>query len=818
MYFQTKLLHDLLVVDDTFARLHKVYPNGDLEFEFQYSISQSSAVKHDALTVNVSVMSRTIRKKTMFVDSQKGSINTKSLVSNILTQMTDTKNALKKQLEYVVVSGKSDITAKINNEIVGQLKAQVPIANISQLSKSSLKLISSLEIKTKNEIKPILVQSGHVSMENVFSEQQVVKPAALMLDMIVRKGVDPSTITNLTHRSITAIDAIDGTLRKSKIAEYAGDPATKLLNNYLFVPETQQQSITTEEIEDEVLFHVFVNEPNDEVVVPITMIIPKKQQKLLAANDAQFFVKFELVNGSTGLAIDTVTKPLNTTQHVQLFNTPRKPPILNVVKSEISSHANLEIKQIDPGATSIQLFKKTIHHATIEIEDYSLIGTYAVSNKDQSLLVQVDLPIDSTNVYRVIPVGDLGTVGYEFTNVIVKAKRFRPIKSLALVAYPIDVGMRIEARSIPKGVIAIEFLSRNLTFHNNTFANIGGDIQLIDDAIRVSDHVTIVDKTVRHGNVYEYIAKMYYKTGHIETSSSIIYEFINPEPGKVDTRLSDVQVSHSTGEPNVTFTIQTSTIDSNLDVVKTLLQKQDLYELFKGDVEKERSSLKKLIAHNVQRVDLSTGTREDFGTVTVSEFNDNALRKNQAIEPLKLGHRYRYEVSTLLRSPETLFEDFKKNNVDQTTKKNYTSTPSKFLHPITLDRGVIVTSTGLKTRYAKDQMMHGIIGAIEIVEVSFDGQPAQIINLTSSRFDRYLNIITWKVIGDVNQVDHFIIMKECNGVRTMIGKSHSEFPLGNCQYLHPLTRQDKGSFSYVVSPIFNNYETGDQVKTNTISV
>jgi hypothetical protein len=165
-----------------------------------------------------------------------------------------------------------------------------------------------------------------------------------------------------------------------------------------------------------------------------------------------------------------------------------------------------------------------------------------------------------------------------------------------------------------------------------------------------------------------------------------------------------------------------------------------------------------------------------------------------------------------------MFELLSKQKVDVVTKKAYTFNPAKFNHPLALSRGIIVTSAGLRTRYTKDAMSHGAIGAIESIEISFDDEPAQIIDPSAARFDKFLNVITWKVQGAIDQVDHFLIMKDVHGVRTMIGKTHSEFPYGNCQYLHPVSRRDEGSFSYVIVPIFNNYKTGTQVRTNAVIV
>jgi hypothetical protein len=175
-------------------------------------------------------------------------------------------------------------------------------------------------------------------------------------------------------------------------------------------------------------------------------------------------------------------------------------------------------------------------------------------------------------------------------------------------------------------------------------------------------------------------------------------------------------------------------------------------------------------------------------------------------------------VTTLLRQPETMFQEFVKTSVDQVTKKSYNFSPAKFLHPLALTKGIIVTSAGLKTRFAKEPMAHGIVGTLQTVEVSFDNQPARVIDASTARFNKYLNVLTWKLEGSISQVDHFLIVKDVHGVRTVIGKAHSDFKFGNCQYLHPLTSRDKGEIKYIITPVFNDYTLGVPVSTNAVIV
>ncbi len=819
MYFKFQRRYNLLTIADDFAHLKKVGEGGDLEFDFFYTVSPHDAVSHGSLTVKVSVFSRTIKHRPVLEGSHVGFIDNRKLINNVLTATPNAKSVIKKKDEFTVASRNSDITAKINNEIVGQLAAKVPARSIQQLNKKVMKLVPAAEFKASAEAKPVLQQIGHVfalDAEAIHSSSQGEKPSRLMYDMITRQGIDPSSIVQLTHRSIPSIDAVGGILRPVRSQEVENSPSTRLFNHHVFSINSRPV-MTTDDVDDSEVVHVLSNEPETHVEVPVSIVIPRSARQVDGRDSGHFFVKFELINGRTGVAIDVVTKSLDVDRHVQLFNTPRRAPIVKVVKSEVSSHVNLEIKQVDPGASSVRIYKKVIHHATPEVDDYELVGNHNVVSKKQSLLVPFDAPRNSVNIYRIVPVGSQGTVGFEFTNAVVRPIRYKPTKALVLTVQAASSGVRIEARKIPHEVVAIEFKARNRTIHESNFHNVTGGALFVDDAVRAADSFTLVDTNVSPNHIYEYAARLIYESGLDELVGHTMIEVVTPQPGKVDTKIENVVVNKASGDLDVTFSITTTVIDSNLDVVKALLQKQDIFEQFKDDVLREREFLKSLIAHNVQRVDLTTGAREDFGVVITSTFSDRGLRKNQAVRPLVADHHYRYEVTALLRTPETMFETLGKEKVDAVTKKTYTFSPAKFLHPLTLRRGVIVSSAGLKARYPKEAMAHGAIGDVETFEVSFGNSAAWIADPAASRFDKFLNVITWKVQGDIGQIDHFLIMKDVHGVRTMIGKAHSEFLYGSCQYLHQVTRRDEGSFSYVIVPIFNDYRSGNPVVTNLVT-
>ena len=819
MYFRFDQRKQLLTVRDNFAHLAEIGPTGDLKFEFTYSVSQRDVVNQGALRVDVRVESRHVLRKPVMGHSHRGYVDTRALVDNYRSAIIDAKSAVEQHQRYVLASRTSDFTSKINNEIIPQLRAKTPLKNISHFNRPRLKLVPASELKSNNDPQPILhrIAASNVipDLKHVMSASAAEDPQTLMHDMITKHGLDPTHIFSLASRTISESVTHGGLSNPLKANERITDAASRLLNHVLFPPILSVPPVSSEQVTDSELVQVLETVTTDEIDVSVCIDIPVSKLRVDGQPVTQLYVIFELIDGTTNMPIDTVNKVLDLTRHVHVYHTPKQPPRVKAAFSEVSSRINLEIKQVDPGATEVEIYKKTYWTSTPDSDDYTLIGTYPLTVKDQTLLVQVDRPLNSPALYRVVPRGKQSVQGFEFTNVAVRPSRYVPIRACSLTAHQVDTGVQLEARHIPPRVVALQFLRWNLTTNETDPTTVGDNVGFIDDSTRQADLLATIDTNVQFDHIYAYQVRLIYNDGHTADFGDATIEFIKPSPGQVDTRIENLQVSHDV-IPNVTFTVNTITVDTDLDVVKKMLENQGMESFFTGDISNQRDQLKKLIAHQIHRIDLTTGHRDNFGILTTPQFDDNALRKNQAIGPLVYGHKYRYIVYPLLRAPETLFDNFRKEVVDPVTKKPYTFYPAKFLHPHTLSRGVIVSSKGVALRQAKDPMAHGIIGSIEQVEVSFDRDAASITEATASNFDKYLNVISWKILGNVNQVDHFLILKQVHGIRTLLGKAHSEFMNGSCQYVHKITKHDVGAIQYVIVPIFNDYRLGTQAVTNTL--
>jgi hypothetical protein len=375
------------------------------------------------------------------------------------------------------------------------------------------------------------------------------------------------------------------------------------LNYHVLANQADPVRRTTEEVNDQTVVHVVRMVNDDSVKVPIYIVIPESARQAEGSAVSHYMVKFELLDGRTRATVDTVVRPLDVARHVQIYNTPRKPPTIKVSPAEISSRVNLEIKQVDPGATSVQIFRKQIFRSSVETDEYTLIGTYPLTTKQQTLLVPVEKPLNTVVIYRVVPVGQLGTQGFEYSNVVVRPNRYTPIKAISVTGQNTDAGVQVEVRQIPTTVVSVEVLARNLsTFESESdYRNVGDVISLIDDSTRASDYVSVLDAEVSEGWIYEYVVRLTHTDGLVELSGNAVVEFIKLTPGKVDLQITNLQVAEVGAEPNVTFNVQSLVLDQNIDVVLSLLKKQDIQQFFNNDIQREREFLKRLMTRSFER-------------------------------------------------------------------------------------------------------------------------------------------------------------------------------------------------------------------------
>jgi hypothetical protein len=253
-----------------------------------------------------------------------------------------------------------------------------------------------------------------------------------------------------------------------------------------------------------------------------------------------------------------------------------------------------------------------------------------------------------------------------------------------------------------------------------------------------------------------------------------------------------------------------------LDLIASLLSKNNLSEFFKDDEKLERDKFSDLLAYRVMRTNLTTGEKESFGDIDVTAFDDITLGANAGVSPLLEDNSYRYECRTLLRAPETLFADFKKTSKDRTGRKYHWS-PHKFRHPIVARTGNLPTAESLITNHSSDEMDFGDIGSSADVTFSLNRRLPSISTAEVKRIRANLAVISWEVTGDYDMIDHFIILRNTLTDRSILSKAHAHVSVRTFEIFHKLDDDDIGEISYIIMPVYNDYSYGKSIETGSIT-
>jgi len=772
-YAKTKMLN----VDNTFA--HLVAMNDDtLTFEFTYSVSQVDVVVNNALAVIVYVYTQSVTPSS--IQSITNTRNAQQVVSSLQSYVSDVKKSINEQKQYIIATKRSDISAYVNNSVLSEINSGFSKNDIFLLRKTKLALAQDTSLPT------ITFPQD--------SEKYTTNDAMTFMKNLILDGIDPTKVLDLTDLSISAHDSIAGTSKNVKIDELM---TLKKLQDFYLYSDTQQKSVN----------YALVNAPDDTIEVSMYVAVPRNK-----ISSSKLYVRFDLIN-STTMCIDTITRDFDVTKHMQIFSMPVISPTV-LFKRSTSGESQLEIRQNDEKAKSIKLYKKVISTVSADSNNgYSFYNEYKLK-KAETIKVPVSECVNSFAVYRAISTGEQNNISDTFTNVVVSPRFYVNEKNVVINTLQIENGIKVCISNIPNRVVSVEIVVRNLSYHEVTYKNVDKQVHYVSKLMSVAKAgIVNIDKNVNKGNVYEYAAKLTYSTGEWVITGSCIVEYIKSETNKIFTNIQNVKIDST--NVDVSFDISTKISDTDNTNVKTLLEAAGITQ-YDDMLITTRDALSVLIAHNVQRVDLTSGVRSDFGIITGNNFIDSAFAINNSIEKLQSTHSYRYEVMPLLRSSDTLFYDLLKSAVDVETKKSFNYSPAKYLNPLSLDNGTLYSSDGIKQLNAKDQMSYGAIGNVITTNVVFNEIVSISTSITLERTDRYTNVINWKAANELSTIDHFMIILNNMNVKTIVGRVHSQSE--NCQFTHTLTKQNIGALQYEIVPVFNDYSLGSFVNTDTIFI
>ena len=797
-------------IPDNFFTIVDIDSSENITFEVDYKIRQSDVIQRDALSVRISAITRQLNNSASISNRIK-SLTSTDLIRNLLNMTANARAVIKNNELSVVAVKVSDNTKVINNEIIGSVLQKRPLDEIQTFVKRKLVLKSTDDLKQANDPQSVL----QVNLSDIEEKEQL--SIKYLIQNSILNGIDPSTVYEIRDQILTSHESVNGTWSNTAKYYFQNISNEDIAKYFRIVttPTTKINTVSTQNISENKNILTYETVVSDESKISTTMTLLSELIKEKSGIYKQLFIKFELLN-SSGVVIQTVQKEINLLKHIEIFNTPRRAPNVNFAKLESATKANLLIKQQDKTAKTVRVYRKNFSYILNDNSGYKFVSEYPIGKETGVLTIPVEIASQNSTIYRVIPVGPHGVVSSEFTNVVIPPKiANNRLSFVSLTAKIVENGISIEIREIPTGVVAFQILRKDKTLFEKSFSIVGSEtiqVNQLDSSITYA----VSDTNVKKEHCYEYQCKLIFRNGDSVISGYTILEYFPFQDNVIETKIENLQIVYETNNLDVKFKISSVINETDLDVVKTLLEKQNLLNFFSDEILNGREKLQNLIAFQVFRVNLTSGQREDFGVLTSDEFSDLKFRNLNNVQPLRVSNKYRYEVIALLRSPETMIENYVKSTKDPTTQKPYVYKPYKFLHPITLTKGNITTPRSLKSHYPKHQMSFGIVGNVVSVDVEFTTETTFIIDATAEEFTKNINVVKWRINGSSYDVDHFLISIESTGQRKIIGKAHAFFDVKNFHFIHEVSQQDIGEVFYVITPVFSNYEIGSEVKTNNV--
>lgn len=765
------------------------YKNRRSEYEFTYSIDTSLALERGAKHVEVTVEPvNPTRPPSLFgLDSltkKPSPVLISQGIQKLASVQKDVKNNNINNIKALAIS---DFTVKVKND------------NIFSPSRiTQFKLAQRDGLDQQNEIEPILQASVQKEIDEVEDSFR-----SLALRSILENKEDPSNIIN--DYIVGTRRGIEGIISKAQNPSKFRFASLKRLSDKIVRSDAPR---TSDKVSSTVVVPIYSKEDTKFSTLSKKVIL----EPGVLDDTGEFTVHFKVISIS-GVVLERVKRKVEHGQNVRIIQTPSIPPTLSV--TTLPARNFLTITQNDPLAKSVDLYRKEMKRTQrVEDQNYVFVANIPVTKEGGSVPYEDGIGNASDIIYRAIPKGIQSQSGLVFTNKVAKKYNFglpreRTNKFLyaGIIPQSIEGGVKIEVVSVPPGVSGIKLLSRDITNNEKTYTNVlsAFDRESIIYVTEAPQSYFFLDSASKDFHVIEYTLVLLYKNGDEELSTNVeYYKNIPFSFGVVDTVVSQPRIFQTTNGVDVQFSIDSSITKSNISVLKQLLEEQGQSTLFLDELENEKDSLDELIAHQVRRVDLSTGKSVVFKTLIGKNFSDERNRVIDSIEPLRAGRSYRYVVSVMLRTPETLFE----NNIKTITNSASISVsylPQNFRHPVTQRFGNLVSKQSLLRNYSEDQMEFGIVGNFVAQDVTIDISKPKAFNAKVVRFNNKINIVRWNVSGEKNLIDHFLIVLEKMGDREIIGKVHVNTNSNVIEFVDKKALEEPGSYKYKIIGVLKDY-------------
>jgi predicted secreted protein len=746
--------------------------------ELTYEIRQSAAVTQKANRVKITAYSSLLLPERYINDPSKPTDTVNSLltyaVRNIMLQ--------RDQSDLLLGTTSGDIFGAIDKRVFTQLSSGRLLGEIPEAKKTVMRT----ELKSESD-KTLSKKSAPIPSKKEDADERSGL-ASLNRDLMRKDKIDPAKAIKFFS------------LKQSKAGLKAGINETK---SDSFNSKIKALEYTLSRDPNPVLNRVTFTTVETQEYVTV-----KSQIKIKKHDGGRVQFRFELITTESDFPVDVQEYSADIVEGSRTLKFLFHPP--EVTSTRTSGGVVFGLKQTNKWGTSVRVFSKNPPERSGSNNRFTSLGSVRVNYGETGKFF---VPDDerANRVFRFVCANET-SVSPRFESCVISPIRKTLDRREAVISLDytdsLTTPFLFTLSSLPETALTAQFKVKNLSRKSRDF-KVAGDLCFIRHGDSFVSSAVTNRGEFRTGNTYQVICVVQHSNGLYTTEGGDIFTFHDPRD-RDNTLQIEILEQELTGD-NITFQIRDGRKETQTEIVKKILKAKGDYALFQGEVEENKEGLENLVAHQVERINLTTGARESLGVIPSGDFSDIEQSRKMGIPPADKNQSYRYSIKTLSAKPEILFGDYRKEVKDKCETKVYTYFPSKFLNFWSLKRGLIPgdNKSTLTTSYSGITKTWDYIPTLE-----GGGTP---FNLEARLYDLNHIEISFKVNSANQFYDHFVLSKVINGDKIPLDPLHSQFT-SEQRYLYRISPLDRGEISFSIDSVKNDYGVTSQILSNTLTL
>jgi len=578
----------------------------------------------------------------------------------------------------------------------------------------------------------------------------VKNSASIKYDKNLQSNIDRSS----------SFDMLDMMLRKQK------DPAN------------ESNKTTNQELVEKI-----VNGTKSNLTQNVSESVTTLEKITKTTKDAYFAVTIRKNDFSTKLVVissdfQTLSFKINFEELYYLNTIPIEPPALSV--ANIGTKQIINLKQVDKFGKYVDVFRKNVNNFN---EGYVKFVSLNLKRGD-SIKVSDETNQMNNFIYRAVSKNERSLTSGNFSSCYVKGKKIdreiyrnKAPDTSTILATEVQSGVSLKVFNVPKEVISIKIVRKNLTLNEKNFSLITTNNELSIFSISIeTNNVEFLDSSVRPSSIYEYgiITTDLYGSEKLSTHKSII-DFMGKNYDEGDLSFSASLKNDTGSDQSNSFTFAISENENSLNSIYDSLISAGYDSYYIDEIKQNREKLKDLFAFEILRFDTVTGENESFGVQQKLQFSDtSAQRRKNKVSNLKLGRAYIYQFRLLVRSYSSIISNSTMQRTDLETSKIHFVNMKKFTSPKVLKKGILASNAlqkdaVFKAGYKLDsgagsagEFLQGKTSITSELMVTTGNSNTTLIPLTVQKSAKG-NVLKWKLkLGD-KMIEHIIVYADYNG-------------------------------------------------------